>query len=404
MCVEYAPEMSPVHQAFEVQWHVEVNGQMCIWELRPIRYDGCAPQYFFDVATGDPNLYNIHVGAYIREITDASERGLDGDTKGNQELGERSVDGQVRVLLLEIAKPVEVTRAESGPITATLAPDVLVPDKVEWVFTGGAGGTKDTTPTLATSVVLVDGDNQYSVECRVTINGVVCKDSVPITLIPRSGPDWEIVPSCTEDLHLNFGEFPGLVTLGELNTSSHAIERVIEPVSGGFELERVDDPNGPNDGYYFVDSASLAIEMHTDINKHLKAGAVPDDPPGISWREYNAAPPRNLDTARFLEAVKGHEYRGVGGSGDGHFAKLQRKESEPGMDARTAIEPKYDANDDVALRTEVQSVIDTVNNAIYGAADAEPTSNWSGTWWYYDIYGGSPAGSAPTWAPRTRQF
>jgi len=298
-------------------------------------------------------------------------------------------EAELTVLKVELEnKPVEVTRGQSQSITATLSPASVTPDKVEWIFTGGKGGTKDTTPNLSTSVILVDGSNNYTVTCKITKGSAVAEDTANITVNPRTGASWQITPACATDNEADYGNFPGFEDTGAYfgecwNKTLHD-GRIITPVDGGFTPAQVNDPDGPNDGYWYIESTTLVIDMATVINKYAKSGTTPPSPPGTNWHEYNES--QSVDADGCLDGIKGHEYKGVGGSGQGHFAFLETKEAESGMDARTAIEKKWHASSQTNLETDAENEKDAIDYAIYSTYIIEPSGNWgSNTIYCYDF-------------------
>ena len=298
-------------------------------------------------------------------------------------------EAELTVVKVEIEnKPIEVTRGQSQSITATLTPAGVTPSKVEWIFTGGKGGTKDTTPNLSTSVILVDGDNSYSVKCRVTVGGTVCEDTANITVNPRTGASWQITPACATDNEPSWGNFPGFedteAYAGFCRNRTLDDGNIVTPVDGGFTSAQVNDPDGPNDGYWYIESTTLVIDMETVINKYMKSGTTPPSPPGTNWHEYNES--QSVDADGCLNGVKGHEYKGVGGSGQGHFAFLETKEAESGMDVRTEIEKKWHASSKNDVETDAENEKDNINNAIHSAYAVEPSGNWGpSTVYCYDF-------------------
>ena len=124
--------------------------------------------------------------------------------------------------------------------------------------------------------------------------------------------------------------------------------------------------------------------METVINKHLKSGtAMPTPPGGDNFYVYNNA--RSINAAGFLTAVEGHEYKGVGGSGNGHFAFLVAKEGQVGMDAQTEIEKNWDASSQTVLTTSTENEKDAISQTLWAAYFIEPTGNWGpGSIYVYD--------------------
>lgn len=135
--------------------------------------------------------------------------------------------------------------------------------------------------------------------------------------------------------------------------------------------------------------------METAINQHIKPKATPPNPPSDNFYTSQVG----AIAATFLAAVKGHEYRGVGGSGDGHYAQLQAEEAKLGNDAATEIERIWVTNlsTEEDLITEVEDKKHEIYQRLYAAWDPEPTTNWpfgdpiylyyptSGVWLIYNI-------------------
>jgi hypothetical protein len=59
---------------------------------------------------------------------------------------------------------------------------------VEWVFTGGKGGTENSGYQLFTTVRIVDGDNQNRVTVKVYSDAdtVACTDTADISVLPEN--------------------------------------------------------------------------------------------------------------------------------------------------------------------------------------------------------------------------
>ena len=86
-----------------------------------------------------------------------------------------------------------------------------------------------------------------------------------------------------------------------------------------------------------------------------------------------------MDVVGHFTGVFLHEY--------GHFAQMEKKEAEAGMDARTAIEdnfqpPGVGAEDKLWMETDDE--IKPIRQDLRDAADPEPTGNWTGKVWVYD--------------------
>jgi hypothetical protein len=290
------------------------------------------------------------------------------------------------VMKVEITEPVKVTRGIAGSISATVfpRPPYITPNKVEWIFSGGKGGTKNTTPNLSTDVVLVDGENHYGVICKVTVGSAVFQDSATITVIPR---EWKITPTCEPDNEIGWGDYPtNNVTMGECRNRTLNNPQIVTPKVGGFTCARVNDPNGPNDHYWYIASTTLNIDMETVINKYAKHGTTPPGGIGVKWHEYQEL--RKVDADGFLEGLKGHEYEGKPGNTKGHFQFLITQESMAGMDAQTEIEKKWDPSSKTKLTTKAEALKTSINKSLYDAYVIEPTGNWGpSTIYLYDPAG-----------------
>lgn len=301
-------------------------------------------------------------------------------------------DAPIALKELELAKlivtgPIEAERGSTCLINATLTPSTLTPNKVEWIFTGGKEGSKVTTPNLFTTVILVDGVSAYTVTCKVTIDSGEYAgeytDTKNIFVKARGG--WSITPKCYPDFDPKWGDFPGAASLlGECTDRATHTLRAVVPADGGFSCAQVKDPNGPNDGYFYVQSAAFKIEQGTLINKFLKPGMTPYNPPNIGFYEYNTQ--KGVDVNSLRTGTLGHENAGTDSNkGNGHFAYMEAQEAEPGMDALTAVEDNWHPNSEGMLKSETEKEKDDIDKAILDAS-IEPTGNWGpSTFYYYDF-------------------
>jgi len=319
--------------------------------------------------------------------------------KDTEQSGEPTASCTVTVFEVQISNQ-SVTRAANGILTATILPSGFTPDNYTWTFTGGNGGIK-TTNDPQVNVILVDGTpSTYSVTVKANKGAAYSEASANITVNPRN---WGITAQCAPDNEPDWGNFPTpLQNLGE--------ERDRQSNSGNIVLGEdqcqyatVSDPNGPNDGYAYVSSQSLAIDQETVINKYLKEGAEPPDPPGINFHEYNESHElhegepehHTVDANSFLVACKAHEYEGST-TGSGHYKQLREKEeSEDGeSDPATVAEQIWDYGPGTQMVEFLTNLgLLAVEVSLKAAAAVEPTGNWSGQhcrgvflWWDEDLW------------------
>ena len=183
---------------------------------------------------------------------------------------------------------VSLTRGVATQITAVIEPADFEIDHVEWIFTGGAGGTRDTGTALNTTITMVDGTNAYTVEVRVYSNAteVACMDKKNIAVVNRGGNAWATTPTVALDNEPNFGAVPDppFVLGQERDKDSNVPNAIIVPnpaIGGqkyddGYVTKQVNDPNGPNHQFWFIDSTTLKIDRETVINRFIEqAGPKP---------------------------------------------------------------------------------------------------------------------------------
>ena len=124
--------------------------------------------------------------------------------------------------------------------------------------------------------------------------------------------------------------------------------------------------------------------METVINKYLKSGTTPPNPPGDNFHEYNEG--EGVDADKFLQRAKNHEYEGTDGNGHGHHVYLEVEEAKPNRDAKQRIESKVGPSESV-LKVVTGLAVYNIEQALWDAGGQEPPdgSNWSGTIWVFDF-------------------
>lgn len=287
-----------------------------------------------------------------------------------------------------------VTRATRSMLTATLTADkYFTLHHVEWAFTGGKGGTKNSGSNLSTSVVMVDSDNDYSVRVKVFSDATTeqCSSSAVIVVNPRTDPQWSLTPTVAPDNENRWGDLPeatkdDLVILGSTRDRKSDLGAILTPSpnSGrswerGYRVVQVRDPGGPNDGYWYVSSAQFKIDMETTINRWIKPSGPTPQKTQPNWFSFNNQ--FCVNAASFLQAVQNHENSGSGPGSTGHFGLIRDTEaSSPDLDANTAVERMFSATSNVELimttNDQLQMIDDTLRNA---AKESAVVGNWPGS-------------------------
>ena len=330
--------------------------------------------------------YNVNVQATINGLfltgtfTAAVTAPYSGSDSGTFRLGEAGC-----TIKLDNAS---VDRGSKLRLKATLTPHPAFQwSSVQWRFTGGNGGTRGTGKQLITDVILVDGNQKYTatVTALSTLKGIECHATADLKVNRRP---WTAVPTVRTDNEPGWGGLPAIkatgffAVFGEERDRSSNTPAIIIPSptvkqtwEKGYRVARVDDPNGPNNGYHFILSTSLTIDQETVINKWIK----PSGPRPLSGApNWYAANHRCLSNPGvFVTAIKNHENRGSGPGSAGHFGLILAAEAMKGMDPRTAIEDNVAATAAsliTATNTELQLI-----EAFLLRASADPLSgNWSG--------------------------
>lgn len=271
---------------------------------------------------------------------------------------------------------------------------------VEWRFTGGDGGVRQTGRTLSTGIKLVDTTQQYTatVIAFSQTPGVYCFTTARVHVLPRP---WSTIPRLRPDNEPGWGLLPVLganTIYGEERDRASNTGAIVVPSprvpnkswERGYRVEQVIDPNGPNHGYFFVKNNNFAIDQETVINRWIKPnGRAPVGAP-FNWFQANRA--CLLDPGVFVTAVGNHENSGSGPGSTGHFGLIRDFEALPGKDPQTEIENNV-------ARTKAVLIADTNNELtaieiflLYYASEPFVGGNWP------------PGIGLSFWNPPTRSY
>lgn len=131
----------------------------------------------------------------------------------------------------------------------------------------------------------------------------------------------------------------------------------------GYALTTLQDPGGPFDGWFYVDSASFEILAKAQFNHWIWADSKPlpgSDQSGPNFYHFNVS--HHTPVKEFLRALKAHEGDGVKGvEHSGHtsafrdYIEASRAERDPRRIAEAGVGPSADA---VTKRLDAQLVVD----------------------------------------------
>jgi hypothetical protein len=285
-----------------------------------------------------------------------------------------------------------LTRAESGTfevVDALHGIPLVEATYSDWAFDSPQVDVSDPDNTSSTwSGTIVQPGKAV---CTVNFGGgITCEVNKEITVNAR--PGWSITPDCEEDhepdwVHPDdpYGGFPmappGWSPGGFRNIDDN--NYVITPRGTGWQdgYTTAKVNSGPNKDVWYIESSSFVIEMETVINKYVKPGTTPPNPPGKNFYEKNIE--KGVNAAAFFQACKNHEYRGTGGNGHGHFAYLEVEEAEPFHDVKELIESNVeDSENDLKNTTALQILM--IDSDLWSGDEPPDGSNWSGTIWVFD--------------------
>ena len=383
-------------------------------------------RYFWDFGDGTisgvnpgsapTHPYN-HPGKYEVTLTV-----YDNDTPQRIDTDEVTIDSIVEVAL---ADPT-MERGAPTAITATITPSTYTPHRIEWVFTKeDAQGavlsttTRNTGTAVSTTITMVDGDSPYFVEIKLyhqypgeTTEKLVASDKKKITVTARS---WSAsAPTVDEDFDKMWGDFnPGyafgmVVNRGEPDAPTFVshYNSTIDKHLAGYTPLQINDPNGPNHGYWYISETILYINLGTRINQYIKpnepAPHTAPPPPGQQHPNFYGFNNTNcsatgttqgvLTGANFLEAVKGHENAGRSNrpGSNGHCSVIEAQFALPGNDLHLVIEgiSSSTSKNDLVGKTEDELIILDMRIRPQAVAEYLVSGNWKistdGYWSQWD--------------------
>ncbi|MBS1886814.1 MAG: hypothetical protein JSU06_06465 [Actinobacteria bacterium] len=278
-------------------------------------------------------------------------------------------------------------------------------EKYKWSFKpiaadcpAGVSGDAAHKEGKTTSIVALCG-----VKATLTVvakNGERDTASTTVEVRPRGGKTWRTPfsqrevkgdprtptnpPSATA---LGGGEF-AFSLFGGLNVSDcgreSASAEILCPLlekgsnswlGSGYELDRVNDPNGPFDGDFYVVSPAITVKRAALINPSIL--------PGSAFYQHNLAAGR--DVAGFVKAVREHEGLGNGTPHSGHGGAMKEVLATPTGDPRRVIEQLF-----AASREKAKSLVDAALRRVEHELDVkseDPLAElWSGEIDFYDEY------------------
>ena len=145
----------------------------------------------------------------------------------------------------------------------------------------------------------------------------------------------------------------------------------------GYELARVDDPNGPFDGFSYVASTSLTVKRAALINPSIL--------PGSAFYQHNLGAGR--DIAGFLAAVRQHEGMGNGTPGTGHSQIMKAILGTPNGNPRRVIERLFAPSREGA-RKRVDKALHAIDRRLDEESEDPLPDIWTGTLDFFEPYQG----------------
>jgi hypothetical protein len=156
--------------------------------------------------------------------------------------------------------------------------------------------------------------------------------------------------------------------------------------TGGFSVERVHDPNGPFDGFYYVRSASFTIVRQGLLNHWLQHNSPVDQGAGENFYTYNAG--HGTDLSGYLTALKQHE--GMGRPGvphSGHTLAMKEALAQTGshgepLDPRALVERQFGPHQAELIST-IDTALKTDQNSLFNASSDPLADLWHGPVWVW---------------------
>jgi hypothetical protein len=146
-------------------------------------------------------------------------------------------------------------------------------------------------------------------------------------------------------------------------------------LGSGYELARVNDPNGPFHGDYYVASTELRVKRAGLINPTIL--------PGSTFYQHNLAAGR--DVAGFLNAIRQHEGLGTGAPRTGHSLAMRDVLRTPTGDARRVIEGLFAPSREGARNT-IDRALHAIDRRLDRESDDPLPDIWTGSIDFYDAY------------------
>lgn len=156
------------------------------------------------------------------------------------------------------------------------------------------------------------------------------QDSVHVAVQPRTGPTWEtrdsIVGPAQND-SLTDANHPVVDdTTRLLGLNLHVDGTDLFVWSGGREDAPIVSDNGPNHGYFYVDSAGYRWDRNFWINPHITpTGPIHELDGGLPANHWFGLLARNptADPQALLDGVTAHEEYGSGSGSAGHQGRMR---------------------------------------------------------------------------------
>ncbi|MFN8218399.1 MAG: hypothetical protein U0R71_17555 [Solirubrobacterales bacterium] len=301
--------------------------------------------------------------------------------------------------------PYSVTRAGKVRLDGSRSTPRSKIEKYMWSFRPVAASCPDGVPSKSAHkegretaiVALCDVRATLTVVAR---NGDRDSASTTVTVRARGGKTWRTPfsqaevkgdprtprepPSATS---LGGGSY-AFSLFGGLNVSDcgarSASSEILCPLLGrgsnswlgaGYDLARVNDPEGPFDGYSYVVSPEITVKRAALINPSILPGSV--------FYKHNQEAGR--DVAGFVNAIREHEGLGNGTPRSGHGQIMKAILETPTGDPRRVIEQLF-----APARDKARHMVDGALHQIEHRLDAEsedPLAEiWSGEIDFYDSY------------------
>jgi hypothetical protein len=145
----------------------------------------------------------------------------------------------------------------------------------------------------------------------------------------------------------------------------------------GFELAKIDDPNGPFDGYSYVASSQIRVKLAGLLNPSIL--------PGSTFYQHNVA--AGKDVAGFVNAIRQHEGLGNGAPRTGHSGIMKEIVESPTGDPRRVIEGLFGPDPERA-RKRVDKALQVIERRL-DRESADPLAHvWTGDIDFFDAYQG----------------